>query len=104
MPTKCDRDRVNNVWLEGADENGVGGVCLIDTMSEEQVVFVLQRDEVARADLKRITSDADLLNLADTVPRLQTVETDDQLQTQLNRHSETIPFYSQFRGQPPYNG
>jgi hypothetical protein len=99
--TKCNRDRVNNVWLEGANEDGEGGVCLLDTMSEDQVIYVLQRDEVARADLLRVTSDARLLELATIVSSLSKEQGGDQLQKMINRSSESIPFYSIFRGRPP---
>jgi hypothetical protein len=104
--TYCDRDRVNNVWVEGADENGEGGVCLLDTMNEAQVVYVLQRDETARRDLLRVTSDEQLLELANTVPRLPVEEPGDVLQRETNHNSDpnSLPFYNQFRGQPPWNG
>lgn len=102
--TYCDRDRVNNVWVEGADEDGAGGICLLDTMTEAQIVGVLKVDERARADLKRVTSDADLLDLADRVTRLPTEEPDDKLQRTVNANDkpESIPFYAIFRGQPPF--
>ena len=99
--TLCDRDRVNNVWVEGADENGEGGVCLLDTMREDQVIYSLQRDEVARADLCRVTSDPRLLELAATVPRLATNREGYQLQQEVNRNADSLPFYSVFRGRPP---
>lgn len=98
--TYCDLDRANNVWVEGADENGEGGICLLDTMSESQVIYVLQRDEKARADLRRVTSDAGLLELADTVPRLTTDREGDVVQSGLNQGTVS-PFYSVFRGRPP---
>ena len=102
--TYCDRDRVNNCWVEGANENGEGGICLLDTMTEDQVVFVLQRDEQARADLRRVTSDEYLKGLADTVPRLPTGEHGDHLQQATNRNAASLPFYNQFRGKPPWTG
>lgn len=100
--TYCDRDRKNNVWVQGADENGAGGVCLLDTMTESQVVYSLQRDPKARADLKRVTSNADLLALADAVPTLDEDELGDGLQSKTNRNADSIPFYSIFKGQPPF--
>lgn len=100
--TCCDRDRVNNVWVEGADEEGRGGVCLLDTMTEAQIIGILKVNETARADLKRVTSSAALLELAETTPRLPTQEAGDKLQTELNRNADSIPFYSIFRGQPPF--
>lgn len=100
--TYCDRDRKNNVWVEGADAEGVGGVCLLDTMTEAQVVGVLQVDETARADLRRVTSDAYLHGLADRVPRLPEINEGDESQKTLNNNTDSIPFYAIFRGQPPF--
>ncbi len=103
--TFCDRDRVNNVWIEGVTdpETGEGGICLLDTLTEAQIINSLQRDERARADLLRITSNERLLELAAEVPRLPTVEPEDQLQRETNKDSESIPYYSQFKGNPPFN-
>lgn len=101
VSTLCDRDRVNNVWVEGADENGEGGICLLDTMSEPQVIYVLQRDVKARADLCRVTSDEQLLELAVTVPLLSKGRFGDEIQKEVNRDASSLPFYSVFRGRPP---
>lgn len=101
--TLCDRDRKNNVWVEGVvDENGNGGICMLDTMTEAQVISVIECDPVARADLKRVTSDPQLLELAEKVPPLPTEEPVDTLQREVNRAADSIPFYSIFRGQPPF--
>lgn len=101
--TFCDRDRKNNVWVEGVvDENGNGGICMLDTMTRAQVISVLECDEVARADLKRVTSDPCLLELANTIPRLSTEEPVDTLQKELGRQADSIPFYTIFQGQPPF--
>jgi hypothetical protein len=99
--TLCDGDRRDNVWIEGGDRaTGEGGVCLLDTLTQEEVVYVLQRDEKARADLKRVTTNAELLALATEVPRLPTVEAGDDLQKQMS--TDAGAFYSVFRGQPPF--
>lgn len=101
MPTLCDLDRRNNVWVEGAvDENGVGGVCMLDTMDECQVVNSLQRSQKAKDDMLKVTSNEFLRNLARTIPLLPTGNEGDQLQKEVNQN--TIPFYSVFRGQPPW--
>ena len=99
--TYCDLNRVNNVWVEGADENGEGGICLLDTMSQAQVIDVLQRNERARADLCKVTSDPDLLQLAETVPRLPTGRAGDRFQQEVNQGAGPVAFYSVFRGRPP---
>jgi hypothetical protein len=95
----CNLDRTNNVWVEGVvDENGEGGICLLDTMTESQIIYSLQRDETARADLLRVTSDPHLVELANTIPRLPTVEEGDKLQTSMNRNAQSLPFYTLFKG------
>lgn len=99
-PTLCDLDRRCNVWVEGADENGNGGICMLDTMTECQVVESLQRSQKAKDDLMKVTSNEYLRNLAQTTPLLPTTNEGDQLQKEMNQNS--LPFYSVFRGQPPF--
>jgi len=101
--TFCDGDRIHNVWIEGGDpETGEGGACLLDTMDRDEIIYVLQRDERSRADLRRVTTNPELLAMADEIPRLPTAECGDQLQSSTNQNSNSIPFYSIFRGQPPF--
>lgn len=107
-PTKCDlyRPGDRNLWVERADQEGnqAPGICLLDSMSREQVIYVVERDGQARADLLKVTSDPDLLALATDVPPLPTAELNDMEQTIMNRPAEQagIPFYGIFRGQPPF--
>lgn len=107
--TKCDRyvPGSKNVWVErGNSPNDVNaiGVCMLDTMCDAEIINSIERDEQARQDLLQITSDPHLLELARTVPRLPTVELVDAEQAQVNQanNSGSIPFYSIFRGQPPF--
>lgn len=102
--TKCDRAWANNVWVERADPGAVG-VCLLDTLTEEQVIHILERDDKAKADLLLVTSDPRLLELARIIPRLPTIEQEDRDQYLINRPQSpsSIPFYALFRGQPPFN-
>ena len=101
--TYCNGDRTNNVWLEGGNhETGEGGVCLLDNMNQDQVVYCVERDDVARKDLKRVTRDPTLLAIAENTPRLDTREPMDVEQSEINNNNFTMPFYQAFRGQPPY--
>lgn len=107
--TKCDlyRQGDKNVWVERGDtanDASCPGICLLDTMSEAQVISTLEHDEKARADLLTVTSDPALLELAKTIPRLPVVEEMDAEQAQHNRTNEpaSLPFYAVFRGQPPF--
>lgn len=100
--TLCDRDKVNNVWVEGHDpEKGVPGICLLDTIPLASVTDILRHDEVARRDLKRVTSNAVLLALADNVKRLPTGEAADKFQRTIGQTASAGPFYDQFHGKWP---
>jgi len=107
--TKCDLyvPGTPNVWVERGDSpNDVNapGVCMLDTMEECQVVYILQRDDKARADLLRVTSDERLRELAATTPKLPVVEQADAEQALYNEPNNpgSLPFYAIFRGRPPF--
>jgi len=98
----------DNVWVErgdGPSDGDAPGVCMLDTLEDCQIIYILQRDEKARQDLIRITSDPHLLELARTTPRLPVVERMDAEQAQFNQPNNpgSIPFYAVFRGQPPFS-
>ena len=107
--TRCNLyvQGTDNVWVErGCSPNDVNapGVCALDTLCDEQIIYILERDEKARADLLKVTTDPHLIELANTVPRLPTVEQADVEQSLVNQpnNSGSIPFYAIFRGQPPF--
>jgi hypothetical protein len=107
--TRCDRytPGSENVWVErGSSPNDVTatGVCMLDSMTDAQIAYSLERDDQARADLLTVTSDPHLLELARTVPKLPKVEVTDAEQALLNQPNNvgSIPFYALFRGQPPF--
>jgi hypothetical protein len=100
--TLCDGDRTNNVWIDGGDPAVGNGACMLDTMREDQVVYVLQRDERAREDLKRVTTNERLLELANTVPSLPKDWPGDAIQDELNPPRQVL-LYTNFKGQPPWN-
>ena len=105
VTTKCDRDTVNNVWLErGVGGENAPGICLLDTLKREQIIDVIERDERARVDLLRVTSDPELLALATKTKRLTTAEEADLQQKWVNKNEApaSSPFYGLFRGQPPF--
>lgn len=99
--TYCDGDTKNNVWMEHVDPDA-SGICLLDTMTECQVIYTLERDARARQDLLRVTTDPRLLELARTVTPLATSEFADDLQSSINKNAESIPFFTVFKGQPPF--
>jgi hypothetical protein len=101
--TKCDRDRKNNIWIDGGNPaTGIGGACQLDTMTKSQIINSIQRDPRARADLLRVTSCRHLRKLAVELPDLPSVPEGDALQKEMNSNADTIPFYHLFRGNPPY--
>ena len=106
--TKCNKDTKNrNVWIERGITPGsenAPGICMLDTMTEEQVIHVIQRDQRARQDLFRVTNDPRLLELARKVSRLPSAEEADMQQSWVNRNDSpaSIPFYGIFRGRPPF--
>jgi hypothetical protein len=104
-----------NVWVErgyfspdlftaGVPDYSVTGICALDTLKEHQIINIIERDDRARADLLKVTSDPYLRKLALTVPKLPTQELVDAEQLNQNRPNEpsSIPFYAIFRGQPPF--
>lgn len=99
--TLCDGDRRNNCWIEGGNPvTGEGGVCLLDTLTRDTVIYILEHDNgTAREDLLRVTTDPEILALANEVPRLPTgFECDETMHAQ----NTYIPFYSAFAGKPPF--
>lgn len=115
--TKCDLyvQGTPNVWVERGDvspdlfgaatpDYSRTGICSLDTLKEHQVIYIIERDEKARADLLKVTSDPRLRHLALTIPKLPTQELVDAEQLNQNRPNEpaSIPFYAIFRGQPPF--
>ncbi len=99
--TCCDLDIENNVWVEGVVDVPAGkrGICMLDTMSYEQVVQVLRHDPKAREDLPKVTSNQELLTLLATVPLLGQTTLNERLQSANTRNG--LPYYTVFRGQPP---
>jgi hypothetical protein len=115
--TKCDLyvPGTPNVWVERGEASPdlfaaaqpdykYIGICSLDTLKESQVIYIIERDEKARKDLLKVTSDPRLRHLALTVPKLPTQELVDAEQLNQNRPNEpaSIPFYAVFRGQPPF--
>ncbi len=99
----CDGDRTNNYWIEGGTPARGDGVCMLDNLSEEEVIYHIQHNRDARRDLARVTSDPEVLKLLAETPDLPTREYADAASTHFNRHADSIPYYSLFRGQPPFN-
>lgn len=101
----CNLDLSNNVWVEGRDDENPErqpGVCMLDTMAENQIVDIVSRDERARADLLKVTSDRRMIEIANQVKRLPTEEPGDSMQRVLGGTKDAGAFYTQFRGRVPW--
>ncbi len=99
--TFCDLEVTNNVWVEGIVDVPAGkrGLCMLDSMTIDQVIYVLEHDPRARTDLLKVTSNADLRRLAGEVPLLPRQDAADLEQSADAKAG--LPFYTVFRGQPP---
>lgn len=91
--TLCDGDKTNNVWMQG-------NICQLDTLTEGEIIEIVQRDPRARADLRRITTNERLIEIANTVPSLPSESDGDRLQREMAGPAPA--FYAIFRGQPPF--
>ena len=102
-PTCCDLDVVDNVWVEGVVNLSAGqrGICMLDSLSRQQVVYILEHDPKAREDLPKVTSNPELLGLLATTRLLPAVEQGGELQSRANRNPAGMPFYSLFGGRAP---
>lgn len=102
----CDLDVENNVWVEGVVDLAANppkrGICMLDTMQEHQVSYVLRHDPKARCDLPKVTSNPYLLALLGRVGLLSTGVRSDSEQRRHNTKQGSLPFYNQFGGKPPY--
>lgn len=99
--SKCKELSKNNVWVERGSP-GARGICLLDTMTLDQVAHVLMTLPGAAKDLLAITTDPQLIHLAKNVQLLPTGVETDLDQARINRPADSIPYYTLFRGNPPY--
>ena len=99
----CDLDIENNVWVEGVVDLSVNppkrGICMLDTMTDTQVVYTIQHNPQSRCDLPKVTSNPALLELLNRVPLLSTQNPGDASQKRHNQKG--LAYYNVFRGRPP---
>ena len=88
----CDGDCSNNIWF-------VSGRCKLDNLTYDQVYFVLQRNPNAKNDLLRVTTDPNLIDLANHSSLIQDpIEMDLSPYRVINNPKNTLPFYTLFKG------
>lgn len=99
--TCCDLDITNNIWVEGVVDVAAGkrGICMLDTMSREQIIHVLQHNPWAKDDLLRVTTNQTLIDLANSVKILDPRNQADVKTRQSARQG--LPYYNVFKGNPP---
>lgn len=89
--TLCQGDKSCNIFF-------VDGKCKLDELTWEQLYIILRKVPQAKADLLRITSDPQLQRLArETRLESDEIEDDKAMADRINK-TNTIPFYTQFRG------
>jgi hypothetical protein len=76
---------------------GAFGRCILDELTYEQVYLVLERYPFAKRDLLRITTDPNLVRLANTVKLMVNEHEADQIVMD-KFNARTLPFYTLFRG------
>ncbi len=86
----CTGDCCNNVWIEN-------GKCTLDNLTFDQVWFILGKNPRAKRDLLRITSDPQLIELANNT-KLVVDELEDAKVPERLVNKNTIPFYTVLRG------
>lgn len=65
--TFCDGNVENNYWVDGIVDlqRGMRGICSLDNMTEDDVVYILRQVPQARKDLPLVTTNPHLLRLLD---------------------------------------
>ena len=90
--TLCTGDCSNNIWYQQ-------GACKLDTLTYDQVYFVLERNPKAKKDLLRITNDPCLIELATNSNLIRDpIEDGESVARVINNPAQTLPFYTLFRG------
>jgi len=90
-PTLCD------LYTGGPNEWIESGVCMLDNLRKDQVIYIIERNPKARDDLKKVTSCQELIDLVDQVTLLPDERQDDAQQSAFNR-ADCLPQYTVFRG------
>lgn len=103
MTWQCNQDRQNqtmcdlrppgdNIWYQT-------NLCRLDELTYADVAYILSRNPKAKSDLYKITTDPNLLALANTVRLLPDPKADGEIAARrINNPAQTLPFYTLFRG------
>jgi len=94
--TVCDRNTSNNIWFQ-SDQPGFPGRCKLDLLTYSQVHRVLQRVPRAKRDLLNITTNQNLIRLANTTPIIIPPQ-EDNLKAQRSILKNSLPYYTVLKG------
>jgi hypothetical protein len=88
---------VCNAWIAKPEGEDVPGICLLDQLTDEEIICVLQKNPYARADLPKVTTDPTLLGYLEAYPLLSN---DWEAEVEMKRFGvKDAPFaYSLFGG------
>lgn len=90
-PTLCDKYAGGpNVWIED-------GVCMLDTLCKDQIIYIIERSPQARHDLTQVTTCQELLDLLGQISLLPPQQEDDALMSKFNQ-GDCLPQYTVFGG------
>jgi hypothetical protein len=100
--THCTGDiETPNVWFQKKPDyfqQGVGR-CILDELTFGEVYTVLLRNPSAKVDLLRITSDPDLVALANQSQLVQDpLDADKRVYNVINKGPNSLPYYTLFGG------
>ena len=98
--TVCTREVHNNIWHQPPPFYFKGpGRCILDELTFGEVYNVLQKNPDAKKDLLRITTDPDLIALANHSALIQDpIESDLRATNLINKGPNSLPIYSLFYG------
>jgi hypothetical protein len=94
--TMCTGDRTNNVWFQSGAP-GFPGKCRIDDLTYGEVVYILSKNPFAKRDLLRITTDPNLVRLANESRMIESEGKDNERAAD-RVNANTLPFYTVFKG------
>lgn len=90
--TVCTGDCSNNIWFTPGPP-GFPGKCKLDELTYDQVEFVLSKNPSAKRDLLRITTDPNLIRLANETKMVGSDQQDSERFAE-RLHRNSLPIYT----------
>jgi len=89
--SKCNGDKTNNIFY-------VNGLCYLDQLECDQIQYILEHIPFAKRDLFRITTDPELLFLANSIQLIRDDPPESLPVAKMINGKGTLPYYLLFRG------